>query len=259
LNIILRQQFKFKFYFLDLKNKITKNNNKMVCTKPAQFILISFNVIFLIFGACLIGVGLWTAFDPNIEEKVQFSEDILNKKENLLFFSGLVVVAGAVTTALGLIGFFGALKRNRFLLSTYFILLLVLLVIKLIAVFLIFSYTNEVKVELKKQLEIIFDNSIKNGTFDNKKFETVQKYLKCCGINDPSDYEASGINELPASCYNNGTELNQVGCYTLVSDQVNEQLPVIVGTLFAVILTEFLAILFSICICAKNKNNYEDL
>lgn len=229
----------------------------MVCTKPAQFILMTFNITFLTFGICLFGIGIWSAVDPSL--KAIKDDAFPEASVDLMFVSGLLIAVGMVTFSLGLIGFLGAMKKNRCLLSTYFILLLVLLLTKLVGLCVIFAYKNTFEIEFKSQIEQLFKKSLTNST-SASHIEHIEVLLQCCGINGKADYTQKGA-AIPDSCYQaNTNETYSIGCYNAAMNKATANLPVIFGVLFVIIFIELMAILFSICICSKSKDNkYEDL
>lgn len=100
---------------------------------------------FQIGGLVILAVGLWTVIDK------AFFEDLL--KNNLFLNAAYVLIAtGCLSVTIASFGFYGAVKRVKCLLFTYFMLVLALFIIIILGGVLSYVFRAEIKHHLKGQL-----------------------------------------------------------------------------------------------------------
>lgn len=244
----------------------------MVCSKPARVILIIFNLLFWIFGLILLALGLWVKFDPNSSIVWQSlpTERIVGAS-SLSSTAWSIIIAGSFTIIVGAIGCWGALSKSKVLLSTYIIIISVLLIISLVALILVSTLKSGIENELNKNANksaLIKSFLQSNQTIDERN--KLQQSLKCCGVSSPTDYDELNMTK-PASCYPD----NQLPSASSISNNITqnttaasyfqdgcgkylvENLPILNIFLFIMIIIEFAAIMFSMCLCAKSEKDYE--
>uniref|UniRef100_A0A8C4IBK5 Tetraspanin n=1 Tax=Dicentrarchus labrax TaxID=13489 RepID=A0A8C4IBK5_DICLA len=100
--------------------------------------------------------------------------------------ANMLLISGIVITCVSFLGFLGALKENRCLLLTFFLLLFFLMLVELTVACLLLVYEREVGSHPSVRLTVCCVN-IRNTTH----------YLKCCGVNNVTDW---GDNNVPSSC-----------------------------------------------------------
>jgi hypothetical protein len=235
----------------------------MVCSKPARFFLMIYNSLFLILGALLLGVGVWSKVDKNfgsIWSRVRAEKFV--EAADLEALSWIMIIIGLFTIALGIIGFLGSLNKSRSLLSLYLIILTVLFFGKIAGVY----YSISFKANFDSKFAVFMNKTFTKSVVDNDRvsketMDTFQSFFDCCGVNGPSDYNQS---VLPASCYEsqNSTAANNRspfanGCSSQIMKYVDTRLPYISSALIIVLIVEFSAIVFSTCLCSKKKFDYD--
>ncbi|KAK7933613.1 hypothetical protein WMY93_004509 [Mugilogobius chulae] len=154
------------------------------CLKCLKFTMCAANFLCFICGIAVLGFGIYltmtlkmTAISPSLAS---------------LNVAHVLIISGIIITCVSFLGFLGALKENRCLLLTFFVLLFILMLAELTAACLLLFY--EEKKDLKDGLKRAKADSV-NGTILND-WDTVQKYLKCCGVKNVSDWEKN----IPDSC-----------------------------------------------------------
>ncbi|KAI6205255.1 hypothetical protein M3Y94_00771800 [Aphelenchoides besseyi] len=85
-----------------------------------------FTFLFIVNGLCLIGFGLWFLIDPAkryLLDLVDFSED----DPLLRFATYTLLVSGAMTVFIALVGCCGSIKAGRFVIGSFMVLMICLL------------------------------------------------------------------------------------------------------------------------------------
>jgi CD63 antigen len=164
------------------------------CETFAKYIIILFNVVFVLTGLFLIGVGAYVQIDA--KEYISFlGSSYLNTPI-------ILIVVGAVIFIIAFLGCCGAIKENKCMLYTYSTLLVLILLVEIgvgIAAFVL-------KGELKDVVTKHMNEGIAN-TNDTSSWDRVQETFKCCGVDDKDDWKKAG-KLYPDSC----CEVKSVGC-----------------------------------------------
>ena len=225
----------------------------MVCSKPARAIIITFNCVFWLFGIVLLVLGLMTKYDANFSKVWQeLKADQFVQSSDINAASWILIATGLFTILVGGVGCLGALKKSRFLLTVYIVIILVLLVAKLVAIYMVVSFKDDFQGQFKSALSHAFNS---NSTVSEQAIGEVEQLFQCCGVNGPSDYKHSP----PSTCYSSNSTMSpyQVGCADQIQTYVTNHLPIISAILFIMVLTELAAVIFSLLICAKSQKEYE--
>jgi len=135
------------------------------------------NLLILVGGLVLIGVGVWTL------EAKSFTEDLLR---NTLYLNTarVMTAVGCFTTLVALFGFYAALKEAKVVHLTYFVFISVLLLVLAIGAVLAYVFTEQVDLTMKA--EMISDvrhydpNNPSNAI--TWAWDTTQRQLECCGM-----------------------------------------------------------------------------
>lgn len=157
-------------------------SGSMRCVK---YLLLTFNLIFLLAGSAIIGVGLWLILGGNIKELSDGDEEVY-----AFFFIGLYVLigAGALMMLIGFFGCCGAARESQCLLGAFFVCLLVIFAAEVTAGVIAFLGKQEAVKEAKKIYKEAYDN-FPNNNKDNTTLIDFHTIAKCCGIEDPKSAE----------------------------------------------------------------------
>jgi len=206
----------------------------------AKFIKILFlllNVVFLILGAGLIGLGAYAM------TQLRFGN--LTKLIEVPWPIGTIAVGGFVLL-LSLFGCCGALKESRLLLGLYFTFLFLIVGVQVFVV--VYSYKYDSNGTL--------DNALSNGwsKADTNLKNWTQNYFICCGFQNVTDGPV-------APCPPDAT----AGCKEKIKQYIEDNVKAvqIAGIIIASI--QFVGLLFSLCLCCsvpssddKKRENYWD-
>ncbi|CAL8262288.1 unnamed protein product [Boreogadus saida] len=164
------------------------------CLKCLKYVMCAFNFLFFISGAAMLGFGAYLT---------RYQNNSLLDSMKFLTAANLLLVSGIIVTCVSFLGFIGALKENRCFLLTFFILLLILMLVELTVACLLLTYESEIGTLLEKELNTGLKNEKENNSTKTdleSDWNLVQKTFNCCGVHNYSDW---GV-PVPQSCCENG-------------------------------------------------------
>ncbi|XP_061062461.1 tetraspanin-8 isoform X3 [Eubalaena glacialis] len=180
-----------------------------VCVKYSMFI---FNFVSWLCGASILAVAIWLRVGKDGREILSPGDATINP----YIAVNILIVVGAIIMILGFLGCFGAMKENQFMLVLFFVGLILILLLQVVAG--ILGATNKSKTEraLNETLQTnvhLLSATNENGKLFQKAFSEIQEEviriyeetvaprglsnmgnvvtqpLKCCGlINGASDW-----------------------------------------------------------------------
>ncbi|KAJ9588131.1 hypothetical protein L9F63_018489, partial [Diploptera punctata] len=119
-----------------------------------KYVLHIFNVVFLLSGIAVLGVGIWTVAD-----KQQYVSLLTNATYELTAW--VLIVAGCLVFVATVIGCLGVIRENRFLLLVYTFALLLIFLLEAMVGVMAFLYEPHVEEELRLNLNNTFIESYK--------------------------------------------------------------------------------------------------
>ncbi|KAK7891819.1 hypothetical protein WMY93_023782 [Mugilogobius chulae] len=133
-------------------------------------------------GGCgLLGVGVWLSVS-------QGSFATLSPSFPSLSAANLIITLGTVVMITGFLGCLGAIKENKCLLLSFFIVLLIILFAELVLLILFFVYTEKVSENAKKDLKeglVLYNTDNNVGLRD--AWNAIQGEWRCCGVMGHTD------------------------------------------------------------------------
>ncbi|XP_030749696.1 CD82 antigen-like [Sitophilus oryzae] len=251
-----------------------------------KYVLCAFNFIIFVTGSVVLGVGIWLLVDKNsfialikiipVENIEQFtSAGVIEQASYIL------VAVGAFMFLVSFLGYCGALKESRCMLTLYGILLIAILLLEIAAGVLAFTYKSKAEDETKNIMKASIEkyyNSTDHKDAVTVAWDALQISLRCCGVDDYTDYQDNKAwkeqdNIIPPSCCALNSE-NQVldptctttptlsnsyyktGCYQKIIEWIMANLNIIILTAGVLGLIEVLGILFAFCL-TKSISAYE--
>lgn len=256
----------------------------------AKYLLCILNFIFFVLGTVIFGVGLWLAVDKHsliALLKLVESERIehFTQPQVIEQLAYALLVIGAVMFFMSLLGYLGAMRESRCLLSTYGTFLILLLVAEIVAGGLAAFYKEQVRNESKKFLQTTITSYTlgENQDATSLMWNQLMGNFGCCGINDYHDFDDSqawkntkGNRTIPEACCilkdvskmvprdedctTNPSESNSFykkGCYEVFTQWLIRQRELIIGVIVTGIVHLILVILaFALC---KAFAKYDDM
>ncbi|RZC43279.1 tetraspanin-8 [Asbolus verrucosus] len=204
----------------------------------AKYLLFFFNFLIVVCGIVLIVIGAITIANENkgIESFTSFS------------VGGFAIAVGVIIFAIAFFGCCGAIKENSCMLTTYAIILIVLLILQIVLGALAFvairNDDNSLDKEVKKIVRKLFEEYFNDRNNKDKKevIDSVQEAFECCGIDGPQDWPLS--LGPPKSCYKDNN-LYKTGCAEAFQDVITYNLKVIGGVAIAFAVVEFIGAAFA--------------
>ena len=151
-----------------------------------RMLLIAFNFIFVLTGAFVFALGIWTIFT-----KMQYVALLGSMYYNLVV--AFLMVAGSLVFVTGVLGCIGAVRKNTSVLTWYFVLLSVIFLCEFLAGILAFVYHESIHDELSQTMR---SNLNKNYNQTGQEalsaaVDEMQQDFKCCGVTSYKDWSDS--------------------------------------------------------------------
>ncbi|RZC33326.1 CD151 antigen, partial [Asbolus verrucosus] len=158
------------------------------CGNFMKYGLFIINIIILLGGLIVAGLGLWTVIDKS------FANELLGTN----LYSGaayVLVITGLAVSIISCFGCFGAIKEVRCMLVTYFIALFLIFVTMLIGGILGYVFREKAETTLQNAM---FGSIKSYGNYRpvTEAWDETQTRLMCCGVNDYRDWK----DQIPDSC-----------------------------------------------------------
>ncbi|KAG7482821.1 hypothetical protein JOB18_031113 [Solea senegalensis] len=242
------------------------------CIKATKYFLFLFNLIFFLFGAVIMGFGLWLLLDN------QSFIVVLNNSTPVKVACYILIGVGAFSMLMGFLGCLGAIYEVRCLLGLYFTCLLLILLAQIAAGALIYFQKEVLNVEMSKIVSKVLDNYPGNNSTTEQAWDFIQKNMECCGWDGRQDWSGNMviINSsrllFPCTCQNASLTsgnisdsgfcealtpdwpVYDVGCAATVESWLLTNIGVVLGICLAVALIELLGMILSICLCRNIRN-----
>ncbi|XP_042201061.1 tetraspanin-4 [Callorhinchus milii] len=231
------------------------------CLQCMKYLMFVFNLIFWLGGCGILGVGVWLAV-------TQGNFATLSSSFPSLTVANLFIASGSVIMVVGFIGCLGAMKENRCLLLTFFIVLLIIFVLELIVGTLFLVYKERInsyaKDDLKKGLKF-YDKPDNRGL--TKAWDLVQVKFQCCGVTNYTDwfgvFNESKVPEAccPAQgphCSEHAEKWWKMPCYDTVINWLKENVLAVCIFGLCIAVLQILGLIFSLvmyCQLVKGEDN----
>eukprot|EP00062_Callorhinchus_milii_P027079 gi/632989957/ref/XP_007883926.1/ PREDICTED: CD151 antigen [Callorhinchus milii] len=236
-----------------------------ICLKYLLFI---FNFFFWLAGLAVMAIGTWTL--------VKKSDYIsLLSSSTYAATAYILVVAGAVVMVTGILGCCATFKEKKTLLRVYFVLLLLIFLLEILAGILAYIYYQQLSEELKTNLRetMIVKYRTPNQESITKAVDKLQQEFRCCGSNSSQDWRESqwvksgdsGGRQVPDSCCKTmsigcGVSLHpsniykvEGGCITKLEQFILNHLKIIGAVGIGIACVQIVGMLFTCCLYRSLK------
>lgn len=222
----------------------------MACMK---YILFTFNFIVWCMGTALMGLGIWIRSDSDLWEYI----DKLPIK-NYYSACYVVICVGGFIMIVGFLGCCGAATESPCMLLTYFIIMLLVVILEMVAAGLVWKIASGDQLEdfLRKYImEHVLES--KTDRQSERFLDLLQLNLECCGANDKDDY--NNFNRRPDSCHSQRTNnLFYHGCAEKLRMELEQKGAMLGGIALGLILLQITSMVFTMCLYAALRQETKD-
>lgn len=165
------------------------------CMQCVKYLMFVFNLIFWLGGCGILGVGVWLAV-------TQGHFATLSSTFPSLTAATLFMVMGSVIMVIGFIGCLGAVTEHRWLLLSFFVILLIIFLLEVIIGLMFLAYRENLDRYAQEDLRkgLILYNTTDNLGLTNA-WDIVQNDFRCCGVLNFTDwFEVYNSTKVPSSC-----------------------------------------------------------
>ncbi|KAK3791516.1 hypothetical protein RRG08_061529 [Elysia crispata] len=242
------------------------------CSGFARILLITFNFIFWLSGAAVLGVGIWILVDPEIEDYQEVISDATDDDQFLKTAAYILIAFGAFVFLVGFCGCCGAIRSSKCLIGLYITFLVVVFAGELAAGIYVAIYSEDASDKLDQGLTKSIKNNYIEGSKVASAWDVVQKELECCGGHGYKDYMNSTWSSdpslgklMPVSCCILGTDdkpKNETlceratpnyywteGCRDQIEDWIKKHSRILIGVGCGVAALQIIGFICAICFC----------
>ncbi|TKS76686.1 CD63 antigen [Collichthys lucidus] len=231
--------------------------------KCVKFLLFFFNFIFWLCGLALIVVGIIVQIGLHKTFMI-----------NDASASGVPIVLIGVGVVIFFIAFFGccgAWKENYCMITTFAILLSLIIIVEIAAAIAGYIFRNKLSAVVQDSLTEMI-NKYNNGTEEFKKaVDKLQEDMKCCGVNSSLDwkhFKPEG-NSVPDSCCKNvsancgigkmtdAAMVYQKGCHDTVEAFLKKNIQWVIAAALVIAFLQIMGIVFACMLMRGIRSGYE--
>lgn len=242
----------------------------MSCSSATSKIcLTAIGVLFWLAAAALIFLGAWVFHTYS-----HFNE--LATANLTLIPAGILIIVGVFLFILGSIGCIAACKENKCLLAAFFSILLIVLTAEVTAAVLGYIFRTQIKKTIDSGVKDAMDKYSSSPSTAKDQIDYLQSLLKCCGINNASDWNSADVwsktnsGHVPVSCCKvnmsscntaiSSKEIFSQGCSSLLEQKFQNNLAYATGVAVAFAVIQFIGLTCScILMLRSNEVKYEIL
>ncbi|XP_019623139.1 PREDICTED: leukocyte surface antigen CD53-like isoform X2 [Branchiostoma belcheri] len=161
--------------------------------KCIKYTLFTFNLLFWLMGAAMLGLGIFLLVDTNTGSVLS----VTGVPTGELYAGGIVLtVAGSITMVVGFFGCCGAIKESQCMLVTFAVFLCCLIAMEIaVGVYYVVA-KDRVNELIENSLNSLANkNYTEYSTAEQALIDTLQKEMECCGMNSTDDWDPK-----PSSC-----------------------------------------------------------
>ncbi|XP_061905520.1 leukocyte surface antigen CD53-like isoform X1 [Entelurus aequoreus] len=162
------------------------------CVNCLKILMIVLNFLCWLCGAFVVAFGIFQGMHSRFASLITTFWSI--------YPANTLVVTGTIVTCVCYLGVLGAIKENRCMLISFFILLFILMLVELAmaCVFLVYSRVIDTYFEsdLMQSLQVYKQSGPEENQIIKDDFDSVQHLFRCCGVRGEADW----LGNAPISC-----------------------------------------------------------
>ncbi|XP_075340634.1 tetraspanin-1 [Odontesthes bonariensis] len=238
----------------------------MGCFTFVKLMMVLLDLLIFLSGLTVLATGIWLSVDSSffLQFLGLFSNQIV-RFGNVIY---LCVAIGGVLVVLGLVGFCGAQKESKWLLLTFFSIVLIIFITEVAAGVVLLANSSFAEEILRLWATPELQNNYGSDPVVTQFWNTTMTELRCCGFSSYVDFVGSKFEEqnggsLPPACCWTGVapcspaeaERRPVeGCFQQILEIVKGQTDVIGGIAAGIGALEIAAMTVSMYLYCHLKN-----
>ncbi|XP_059188221.1 CD63 antigen [Centropristis striata] len=231
--------------------------------KCVKYLLFIFNFLFWLCGLALIVVGILV--------QVGLHNTLMIKDASASGAPIVIIAIGVVIFFIAFFGCCGAWKENYCMVTTFAILLVLVILVEVAAAIAGYVYRNKLSAVVEDSLTDMI-SKYKNGTAEFKKsVDKMQEDLKCCGGNSSTDWKNFGKDgkTVPDSCcknvsagcgegaMTNAAKVYQKGCHDALEALLKKNVLWVIVAALVIAFLQILGIVFACLLMRGIRSGYE--
>lgn len=217
----------------------------MTCVK---YLLFAFNLVFFLFGALLIGIGVYAQIELS-----KYLDFIPTGDGSVNATAILIIAIGALTLVIGFFGCCGAIKENRCMVLTFAVLIGLILICEIGGGIAAFVMRGKVEDILRKGMKDSLNNDAEGV---QNAWKALQKDNKCCGVDGPDDWKNATPSMLD-SCKSADGTIYQDGCFDKLESLIKGNIGIVAGVAVGLGVVELLGIVFACCLARAIQREHQ--
>nr|XP_015822531.2 CD63 antigen [Nothobranchius furzeri] len=231
--------------------------------KCVKYLLFFFNFIFWLCGLALIVVGVMV--------QVSLHKTFMIRDASASGAPIFIIAVGVLIFFIAFFGCCGAWKENYCMVTTFAILLTIIIIAEVAAAIAGYVYRNKLSQVVNDSLTDMI-GQYKNSSKDfQSSVDQLQEDWKCCGVNGSADwrnFDSSG-KSVPDSCCLNVTKgcgkdaisdpskVYQKGCHDVLVDAVKSNIQWVIVAALVIAFLQIVGIVFACLLMRSIRSGYE--
>lgn len=225
-------------------------------TSLVKYIVFIFNFLFVLAAIAFIVVGVLVKLGLDDVTKALESIGIPFSIAPIL-----MIVVGSIVFVIAFFGCCGAIKESTCMLTTYAVILLVLLIAQIAVGIYAFIQTKDSsfsEVDVRKAFEKVIHEYDKDEAV-REAVDAIQSESKCCGAQGPDDWKFA--NTFPKSCCEstinncNAQSAYKEGCSKDMYDFLKKSMKIIGIVIITIAAVELVGAIVALCLSSSIRNN----
>ncbi|XP_071561012.1 tetraspanin 6 [Temnothorax nylanderi] len=220
-----------------------------------KYLLFIFNFIFVLFGLAVLVLGVLAQLGN------EGYSDYL-PEFNITAPAVTFIVIGCIIFVVAFLGCCGAIRESHCMIITFACLLLAILIAQVaIAIYAFVVAKNSGDFNFKDKYAIdLFRKYGKDYPHETEVVDTIQDWLKCCGVDGPQDFPVIHHIAIPGSCCGkkestcDPLSAYQEGCPDALKEFFRSSLTILGGVALGIAAAELIGIIFALCLANSIKN-----
>jgi hypothetical protein len=184
--------------------KKSKQSIKIFGEDDFKFFIFICIFIFCLAGLVLLITGIFIQLD--LEGFIYFAG------EDYMAVTTFITVVGAFILAVSCLGIYGVFNDINTIIYTYTFFLFLMITAELAATTSALKLNTDIGEKVEIKMKVGLENFGKHDQEGTKAWDTVQGMLKCCGMNNYTDWLEEQL-EIPSSCYDQ-VNVNKEYCWS---------------------------------------------